>query len=351
MAALRWAGASVRVVQLGQAALGAAVPLLMFLLARRLGLSRRTAVLAAWIGALYPPFVYFAGRVLSENVAIPLYLLALLLTVEWYSRRDLRWAVLCGAAWGISILGRPTSLPLLPVALVVGLLFFGRRFVLQSLVVLVVAAACVAPWMARNASAVGGAEPVTSNEGLTLWAPNRLDVGPLKSVFRDPKYPGLQDYSVYGRAFPGISSVAQAKGFDFAHASEAAQDRWFRGLALSAVGADPVRFVVRTVQRAGLMMIPAPDNASQTAKTDLLSTVALWVTSGPVVLLGLIGLALLVRRGRDPAMWMLVAMGVVSVGVTAIHLPYVRYRVGGLDPVLIPAVAWLVFRDPRRVSR
>jgi hypothetical protein len=344
VAGLRWVDSPVRVVQVVQAVVGVATPLLLYVIVRRLGGSSRAALAAAWIGALYPPFVYFAGRVLSENLAIPLYLLALWATVEWLLRRTWSSAVWCGAAWGLSTLSRPTSLPLLLVAVAVGVLWHRRlrSGLFGAVVVVVVAAAFVVPWMVRNASAVGGPEPVTSNEGITLWAPNRLDVHSLKSVFQDPRYPGMQDYSVYGRAFPGIEALAAAHHFDFDHASEAAQDAWFRSLALAAIRADPLRFVGRTVARVGLVLLPAPDNASQTARTPLIDKVALWVTSGPVVLLGLVGTALLLLRRRDASIWMLALVGLASLLFTAVHLPYVRYRVGGLDPVLIPLLV-LVF--------
>jgi hypothetical protein len=319
VAAGRWAGAGIREVQVGQAFIGAATPPLFYLLARRIGLSHRAALVTAWIGALYPPFVYYAGRILSENLDIPLYLLALWLTLEWLDRRNSDWAFLCGAAWGLAILGRPSNIP-----------------------ILVVAAAFVAPWVVRNANSVGGPEPVTSNEGITVWAPNRLDTNQLKNVLNDPRYPGMQEYSIYGRAFPGIEALARAKHFDFDRASEAAQDAWFRNIR-----AEPLRFVRRTLERAAVVLVPAPDNATQTAKTGLAAKVVLWLTSGPVVVLGTVGLVeLLRRRWRGSAFLMVSA--VVALGFLAIHLPYVRYRVDGVDPILIPAAAWLVVDGWRR---
>ena len=371
LAAARWVGASVRTVEIGQALLGGALPVLFYLLTIRLGGSKRAATLAAWIGGLYPPFVYFAGRILSENLAIPLYVLALWLTLEWLQRRTLGWAVVCGAAWGVSILGRPTSIPVAVLAAVVGAVVIGARAghaaahalapgdrepfgrvaagVGQALILLVVALAFLVPWMVRNDGAVGGPEPVTSNEGFTLWVSNRLDTNQLKNVLDTTRYPGIQDYSVYGRDFPGIEALARARGFDFDHAGEAVQDAWFRGMALHAIAADPLRFLGRTVLRAGTVLVPAPDYSTQTAKTGTAASLVLWVTSGPVIVVGALGLIVLVVATREATSWFLALTALGTLLFVAVHVPYVRYRVDGVDPPLIPAAAWLVADGWRRI--
>jgi hypothetical protein len=368
VAAARWVGASVRTVELGQALLGAATPLLFYALTRRLTGSRRAALLAAWVGALYPPFVYFSGRILSENMAIPLYVLALWLSLEWLHRGGRLLAAGCGAVWGLAILGRPTVLAVAALCVVAGVAASTawrssvmapspRRArigegVLQAALVAVVAAAFVVPWMVRNASAVGGPEPVVSNEGFTLWVPNRPDTNQLKNVLDDRLYPGMQDYAVYGRAFPGIEALARSKGFDFDYASEAARDAWFRGLAVHDIEARPTTFAVRTIERAAVVLLPAPDNASQTAKTGTAAKLALWVTSGPVIVLGIAGLAvmLFVERRRALA-WFMALSAAGSLLLVAVHVPYVRYRVDGVDPVLIPAAAWLAMEVWDRRTR
>jgi hypothetical protein len=382
LAAARWAGTSVRTVEVGQALLGGATPVLFYVLTIRLGGSKRAATLAAWIGGLYPPFVYFAGRILSENLAIPLYVLALWLTVEWLQRRSFGWAVVCGAGWGLSILGRPTSIPVAVLAAVIGAVVIAGRpadrppgdagrstgppggqagahpppvlprlatGVGQGLVLLAAALVCLLPWMIRNDGAVGGPEPVTSNAGFTLWVSNRLDTSQLKNVLDTTRYPGIQDYSVYGRDFPGIEALARAKGFDFDHAGEAAQDAWFRRLALHDISADPLRFAQRTVRRAGDVLVPAPDYSTQSAKTGTAASLVLWVTSGPVIVVGALGLILLVVATRRAASVFLALTALGALLFVAIQVPYVRYRVDGVDPPLIPAAAWLVADGWRRI--
>lgn len=190
---------------------------------------------------------------------------------------------------------------------------------------------------------------MTSNEGFALWSANRLDDSSLKSVNDNVRYPGMQDYAVYGRAFPGIESLARSKGFVFDGASEAAQDHWFRNLAVHDIEAKPLRFVTRTAERAAFVLLPAPDNASQTAKTGRVEKLALWLTSGPLIVVGIAGLAVwLVRRRRDSKVWFLALAALGSLLLVATHVPDVRYRVDGVDPILIISAAWLVAGGFRR---
>jgi hypothetical protein len=359
LALLRVGGIGVRPVLVVQAVGGAATPLLLWACARRLGVGRGGATVAAALGAVYPPFVYLAGRILSENLSVPMLLLAVWATLGLLGEPALGSCPLVGAAWGLAVLARPAALSGLVVAVAVLALLVGTRAApagaerirggprgkgrgawAAAALVAVSAGVVVAPWTVRNALQVGGPLPVVSNEGVTLWAPNRLDTNQLKNVFRDANYGGLQDYVVYGRAFGGIERLARQRHFDFDHASEAQRDSWFRSLALHDIAHDPARFAARTAEKALLMLVPAPDNASQTQKTSLAATVVLWVISGPVIAAGVIGLAVLAVR-RTPAGVFLGANALIALLVLAAHLPYVRYRAGEVDPLLILGAAWL----------
>jgi hypothetical protein len=340
LALLRWIGLDVRGVQVVQAIVGASIPLLLVFSARRLKLPAWAALLAGLAGALYPPFVHVASQALSENASIPLLLVAVWLTLVVLDapRGAYPIAIATGVAWGLAILARPAALPALAVAAIVAVV--ARRPVVAATVV-IVAAIVVAPWVVRDDRRVGGPLAVVSNESFTLWVSNRLDAEPLKDVFRDPRYPGLQDYGVYGRDFPGIEELAREKHFDFDGADEYERDRWFRQLVVDDVKADPLRFVRRAAAKSVLALAPAPDNASQQERTSPAAKVALWLTSGPLMVLGLAGLVVMAARA-GPKGWFLAGSALVSLVGLATHLPYVRYRVGSVDPFLILAAAWLL---------
>ena len=331
VALLRWIGLGVRGVQVVQALVAASIPLLLVACTRRLDLPKWAGVMAAAIGAVYPPFVHLSSQVLSENASIPLLLLAVWLSLVVFAAPR-AWPLAAGAgiAWGAAILARPAAIPAFAVALVVALV----RRPTSALMALAVGALVVAPWIVRNDDRVGGPTPVVSNESFTLWVSNRLDTDELKDVFRDPAYPGLQDYGVYGRDFPGIHDLARREGFDFDGADEATRDRWFRELVVDDVGEDPWRFARRAAAKSVLALAPAPDNASQQERTSAGAKVVLWLTSGPVILLGVAGLALLAGRGGANGIFLALAAAISLVGL-ATHLPYVRYRVGAVDPFFI----------------
>jgi hypothetical protein len=107
------------------------------------------------------------------------------------------------------------------------------------------------------------------------------------------------------------------------------------------VKADPWRFVRRAAAKSVLALAPAPDNASQQERTSPAAKVALWLTSGPLMVLGLAGLVVMAARA-GPKGWFLAGSAVISLVGLATHLPYVRYRVGSVDPFLILSAAWLV---------
>ncbi len=339
LAGVRAAGADVRAVQVVQAILGAATPLLLWALARRLGLGR-WALVAGLAAACYPPFVHFASQVLSENLALPLLCAALVLTVRLLQTMNLGDAALCGSAWALATLARPSALPAFAIAVIAVPLARRRRLILPAILTMTCLAS-LAPWTVRNALTVGGPVPVVSNEGFTSWVSSRIDAEDLKDVFDERAYPGVEDYGVYGRAFPGIAGLATAHGFDFAAASEAERDAWFRQRLAEDVRADPGRFVTRAVGKTLAALAVAPENASREERTSPVAALILWATSGPILALGLLGLVGLVLRAGAPGRFLAAAALVSLVGL-ATHLPYVRYRVGAVDPILAVAAVWLV---------
>lgn len=101
---------------------------------------RRAGLVAGLLVAVYPPFVGYTGRLLTETLTITLLLAAVLLLMK-------RQFVAGGLLVGISILVKPALL-LWPVCLAVVLALRGR--VKQGLIVLAVAGLVILPWAARN---------------------------------------------------------------------------------------------------------------------------------------------------------------------------------------------------------
>ncbi|MBX3278944.1 MAG: glycosyltransferase family 39 protein [Acidobacteria bacterium] len=90
---------------------GAVSLLLLFLVARRLGLSVAFALGSAAILAVNPTFIFMASQPMSDVAA-----LLWALVMVWAglrSREHNRWALLAGAAFGMALLVRPTNILLL----------------------------------------------------------------------------------------------------------------------------------------------------------------------------------------------------------------------------------------------
>jgi hypothetical protein len=120
-AIFRFIADDVAVVRYIQAVMSALVCGLVFVLARRIA-SRSVAVLAVLLVGVYPTLVVFPGRLLSENLAIPLFYLALALLVHAVYRRSLVWLLLAGIGAAGAGLSRSTFLPVLPFLVLSGFL-------------------------------------------------------------------------------------------------------------------------------------------------------------------------------------------------------------------------------------
>jgi hypothetical protein len=103
-----------RVVQIAGAL---AAVWLCYLVGRELGLSRALSTSAAIVLAACPVMLFAAIQPLSDLLATTWCLGAV--WTGWRARRQSRWAAVCGAAFGIAVLVRPTNAVLLPALLVI----------------------------------------------------------------------------------------------------------------------------------------------------------------------------------------------------------------------------------------
>jgi 4-amino-4-deoxy-L-arabinose transferase-like glycosyltransferase len=167
--------AHVLAMRLTTAVFGTAVVLAIGLLGRSVG-SNRIGLIAAAIAAVYPNLWVNDGLVMSEALATLSVALAILLTYRFIREPRPITATWVGVACGAAMLARAELgllLPLmvLPVALMLKALSFGRQ-ILLFLLACVVALAVVSPWLVANLTRFD--EPVlfSTNDGLTLCGAN-----------------------------------------------------------------------------------------------------------------------------------------------------------------------------------
>ena len=155
-----------------EAGLGALAVLLIFLIGSRL-FGRRAGLLAAAIGAVFPPLILAGSSLLSESLFIPLVLAAVWtgLNARDSSQHALRWAVASGALVGLAGLTRGNGLPLvIPAAFLVWVERprFARRAVRAPLALLAATIVVLAPWASRDYNVFGQFVPVTTETGFAL---------------------------------------------------------------------------------------------------------------------------------------------------------------------------------------
>lgn len=132
------------------------------------------ATLAALLVACDPILLNQSALVMTETLAAFLTVLSLYFLARFDAARTPGNAGLVGAAIGLAILCRPTYLPWLALVALVPLALKASwpRRIANSLVLLAVAAAVVAPWTIRNFRVFGKPIATTTHGGYTLLLGN-----------------------------------------------------------------------------------------------------------------------------------------------------------------------------------
>lgn len=226
------AGPSPTAVGLLQVALGAVLAALVYLFAIPMG--RPVAILAALGAATHPGLLIYAAKIHALNLHAVLATALALVARLALQRPDLRTALIAGITTGVASLERPTFLPTIGLALGIGGWRRGDPRVALTLLAVWIAltAAFVAPWLVRNAVAVG-APVLTTTSNEALWRGNNpLATGGNAAADGRPMLeasPEMRD-RVFGRP-------------------DVVQNEEFGRAALAYMSADPVRSAAWTVRK------------------------------------------------------------------------------------------------------
>ena len=192
------AGPSVRAALLVQAVLGSLTAVLLALAVERMIGSRRVALAAGFLWALYAQAVFYDGLVLTPSLTNDCLAVALLLLALLSRGGGPLLAVAAGLAVGLAAVLRANLLLLVPVVAVL-LLFVpactprdgdrrARR--LAALLFVAGAAAVPLPIVLFNGAAHGEWVPVSANGGMNFWAGNNQDAQGI--YYTAPFLPGRQ---------------------------------------------------------------------------------------------------------------------------------------------------------------
>ena len=172
LAAIYWVmGVNHVAVRILQAIIGAFLPAIVYLVARR-KFPFREAQVSAVLCAIYPALIGMSGTFLTEVIYIPLFALAILSLVLLEEQPTWTRVLLSGILLGLTLLARTSA-----VTLIFLLPFWGYwRFTnartmgfIKGIVIGLVAVITVLPWTARNWHVHHAIIPVSSNGGHIFW--------------------------------------------------------------------------------------------------------------------------------------------------------------------------------------
>ena len=294
-----------------QSLLGAVAVLLIALLARDAA-GERAGNVAAWLAALYPPFVWIPAYALSEALYLPLILGCVLLL----SRADTAVRLIAaGALCGVAILVRPGTLVFVPLA---AAWLLRRRKLADALAFALAAGLVVLPWTVRNVRTHGTLVLVASEGGVTFWTGNHPLARGEGDLAANPDIKRAE--LAFRQAHPGLSA-------------EQLEPLYYED-ALRQIREQPGRWVALLLKKAFYTLVPIGPSYTLHSTRYQFGSVAPYAMLVPLAVGGLIVVA---RRGRPPEYLYLLAASVVLTSL--IFFPQERFRIPVIDPFVIVAAS------------
>ena len=328
-ATYRLAGHLPGVVRWVQIVLNTLAVLFLGALARRLG-GPRAEILALLFGGLSPFFVYFVREILTETLFVFGFCATLLTAARVGSRGRIVDGALYGLAVSVAIMTRPVGFFLVPGTLILARPWAseGKRRRLGGLLLggLIVAGVWGA-WILRNREAFGEAVLLDTHGGFSLYLGQLQTRGvPVEEAV---KMLGFHDNEIYKGTLPGGPPGELA-------ASRRAGDN-----AMKMIRSDPAAFAATALLNIQWLWLGSSfsDIAGQ-GVMKLLMTLVAWLSYGPILVLGLLGLVRCWRIGRLDFFWAFAIMLFMTTLLHAVVMGGKRYRAATIDPELMVLAAW-----------
>ena len=324
LAGLYWPfGASWPVVGLAQVAFAVGTALLVLEIGRRLR-STGVGVVAALLATLHPYLVWHDVHVNREILDGFLLALLTLLALEAYERRSFWLAAAAGAVTGLAVLGnsRLVLLPLVVAPYVAWRVRPGVRALAAGAIVVVAAAAAVAPWVIRNRAEIGCFAITT--DARALWKANNENTYDVLA-----RGGWIDDVPELAGAPPSPDRAAELGPETARQVDECAQMRFYRAQVTTFWRKHPGEKAHLSAQAVGMLW--RPTITTETAETAGGSTAAFArrvvepVFMIPLYLLAAWGLFLAPRRFAALAVLLLsynTLMAMVFAGTVRYRAPW-----------------------------
>jgi 4-amino-4-deoxy-L-arabinose transferase-like glycosyltransferase len=308
-----------------QSLLGALTVWLIAVVARRTA-GDSASLIAAWVAALYPPLAWLSAFVFSEALYVVLAIANVVVLGALVDGPRLgaadgattsrRWRLVAvGVVGGLAALTRPAHVFFL---VLVGLWLAGTRRLSWAVLIAAGALVVVAPWTVRNYVTYGRPVLIASEGGITFWTGNH------------PLSPGEGDMA----ANPAIKLDDQRIRASHPGLSAEQLEPVYYREALRTIAAHPWWWLRLEARKFFFLWVPIGPSYLLHSRLYLTTT---WIAYGLVMPPGLVGLALLWRRGPRPRALVLLLLSAVV--ACLLFLPQERFRIPVIDPALIVGAA------------
>jgi 4-amino-4-deoxy-L-arabinose transferase-like glycosyltransferase len=303
-------------VRLAQVLLSTACLLLLYGMARQMGDYRR-ALVALWLGTLYPYFIYMVGAVLPTTLFSFLLLAAVYWLVAAVQENRLPWFFASGAVFGLAVLTVPTAAVLV---LVAGL-WLGikqRRAWRHTAWFFAGCLLMTSPWIIRNYNTLGVWQ-VSTSDGYNFWLGNNPDA--------QINYPGSIEMSADMQN--RLSTIHDEKE----------KSRLYQQEALQYIVQQPFAAVWRTLIKAGYFwrLDPSPATQSYVEQSSSIRWIGILTFTFLLALAIIGGLTMNVTSKRILFLWLAFACAFTI--VHALTIVKVRFRLP-LDHFMLLAAAF-----------
>lgn len=343
-ALLRIGGGSLTAVRAVQSAVGIGTVLLIARLAAA-AFGRRAAVAAAWLAALYVPFIFFESEVLEIAWVLAFVTGMLLLLARRRSALTTAAAAAAGALLGLASLGKPNLLLFAPVgsALIMAGAMAGEREAppraerqeawgrraAPAVVFFVVTGLMILPATVHNLRTSGDLIPVSSNGGINLYIGNHAGAS---GMFQVPPEMRLD--------LLGSSTRAAEREAGRRLSAGEVSDHWARK-AFAYMRSQPGSWLALMARKTALFWnaYEIPNHYHFYFVRGFAPVLRIPLsTFGVVAPLGLLGLCLAAGR-RRPHAPLLIAYGATFMVSVVLFFITARYRLA-VAPVLLAAAGY-----------
>jgi 4-amino-4-deoxy-L-arabinose transferase-like glycosyltransferase len=298
-------------VKIAQAIAGGIAVVLLGFIGYRVG-GRTVGIAAAWIAALSPPLIWISAFALTEAIVWPMGLLAACLfdrAVAAGTARPRLWMLACGLVVGLTVLVRPVTVLMLPLAW--AWLAWRRRGPGVVLALACGAALVVLPWTGHISQRLHRFALVAANGGVTFWTGNHPLARGDGDLVSNPEL--RSDYERLRAQHRDLSD-------------EDMEPVLYRD-AFAWMRAEPRQWLALEVRKLFYLIVPVgPSYAHHGERLYHLASVWSYLLPLPFAIAGFARMGR--RRAQVPGLWLLAGS---TVWGCLLFMPQERYRIPNID--------------------